>query len=110
VRKSVCRLLSIHRFAVLAAPDARTAIDIFSEYGPVIDIVMTDLVMPGMNGRVLATRLREIRPDVKILFMSGFVDQSTIPSEPSDERIVHKPFTGAQIALAIRRALGSTSA
>src|SRR5262249_41300378 len=98
------------RFAVLAAPDARTAIDIFSEYGTVIDIVMTDLVMPGMNGRTLASRLREIRPEVKILFMSGFADQSIIPADPGDERILHKPFTGAQIAVAIRQALGAVSA
>jgi two-component system cell cycle sensor histidine kinase/response regulator CckA len=111
VRRSVCRLLSIHGFAVISAPDAATAIDIFREYGQVIDLVMTDLVMPIVNGRGLAKRLRELRPDVRVLFMSGFADQTVLANEAGDhdDRVIHKPFTGAEIARAIRRAIGSPS-
>jgi signal transduction histidine kinase len=112
VRRSVCRLLSIHGFAVMSAPDAATAIDIFRDYGKVIDLVMTDLVMPIVNGRGLAKHLRELRPDVKVLFMSGYADQTVLANEAGehDDRVIHKPFTGAEIARAIRRAIGSPSA
>ena len=111
VRRSVCRLLSIHGFAVLSAPDAATAIDIFREYGQVIDLVMTDLVMPIVNGSTLAKHLRVLRPDTKVLFMSGFADQAVLAEEMSvrDDRIVPKPFTGEEIARAIRQAIGSSS-
>jgi two-component system cell cycle sensor histidine kinase/response regulator CckA len=107
----VCRLLSMYGFAVLSAPDAATAIEIFRGYGQVIDLVMTDLVMPIINGRGLAKRLRELRPDVRVLFMSGFADQTVLANEAGehDDRVIHKPFTGAEIARAIRRAIGASS-
>jgi two-component system cell cycle sensor histidine kinase/response regulator CckA len=109
VRKAVCRLLTHQGFTAIEATDAPAAVEIFRERADTIGVVMTDLVMPDMNGRVLAQRLRELRPDVKMLFMSGFADHSALAGDPADEDnlILYKPFTGAEIAAAVRKALGS---
>jgi signal transduction histidine kinase len=107
VRKSVCRLLSLQGFAVLSAPEPKIAIEIFGQYREVIDIVLTDLMMPGMSGRALARRLQQIQPDVRVLFMSGFAEYN-VPGADAlerEERVVQKPFTGTEIARAIRQSL-----
>jgi CheY-like chemotaxis protein len=107
VRKSVCKLLALQGFAVLSAPDPVTAIEIFGEYRSVIDVVLTDLMMPSMSGRSLDRRLRELQPDVRVLFMSGFAEYSVPPADTGDrdDRVLQKPFTGAEIARVIRQAL-----
>ena len=109
VRRSVCRLLALHGFTYVDAPDARTALDIFRDQGVAIDLVITDLVMPVMDGATLAKRLRELRSDVRILFMSGFADVAMLPPDASSngERLVSKPFSGAELAKAVRRALSA---
>jgi CheY-like chemotaxis protein len=103
----VCRLLSLQGFAVLSAPEPMTAIEIFGQYHDVIDLVLTDLMMPGMSGRSLAGRLRELSPDVRVLFMSGFAEYnvSSTDSAEREERVVQKPFTAVQIARVIRQTL-----
>jgi CheY-like chemotaxis protein len=102
VRKSVCKLLSLQGFAVLSAPEPMTAIEIFGQYRDVIDVVLTDLLMPSMSGRSLAQRLRQLQPDVRVLFMSGFAEYN-LSAEERDERVVQKPFTGTEIARVIRQ-------
>jgi PAS domain S-box-containing protein len=87
-------------YAVLAAPDAATALEIASNT-PEIDLLVTDIIMPGnMNGMELAQTLRELRPGIRVVFTSGF------PAEALGERsgklvdgpLLHKPYLRTEFA------------
>ena len=64
--------------------------------GP-IDVLLTDVLMPGMNGPELAAAIREVRPDVKVLFVSGFVDAHSQAQMDEDVPLLNKPFTRRQL-------------
>jgi two-component system, cell cycle sensor histidine kinase and response regulator CckA len=80
---------------------------VWAEHADEIDILVTDLVMPEMGGRDLAARLRESRPDLPILFMSGYADDDATRRGFSDLRIafLSKPFTTELLVSAVRDAL-----
>jgi CheY-like chemotaxis protein len=72
------------------------------------DLVLTDLVMPGMSGRALIARLRESHPEVRTVAMSGYAPRSGDGDDadlPSTVRLVRKPFTNVQLFAALRAAL-----
>ncbi len=75
--------------------------------GLVPDIILSDVVMPGLNGKELIDRIRLIHPKVKVIFMSGFTDNVVIHNGESDERTVYvqKPFTASDIAVIIHQQL-----
>src|SRR5260370_39841232 len=68
--------------------------------GAPIDLLLTDVVMPGMNGRQLAERLREQRPELKVLFMSGYTDDAVIARGVIDHEMafLQKPVGADQLA------------
>jgi YesN/AraC family two-component response regulator len=70
---------------------------------------MTDVVMPGISGRELAGRVKAIRPDIKILFMSGYTDQSVVHHGilDTDAALLQKPFTMAALAAKLREILNT---
>ncbi|MDP1570136.1 MAG: PAS domain S-box protein [Vicinamibacterales bacterium] len=72
-----------------------------------VDLLLTDVVMPGITGRELAERIRARWPATKVLFMSGYMDDTTMRHGVLDgrARLVHKPFNRAQILKAVRDAL-----
>ena len=70
-----------------------------------IDLLLTDLVMPGMNGSQLAAAARTARPDLSIVFISGYADQVAGALSPAD-RLVRKPFGVDDLYQAIEAALG----
>ncbi len=72
VRRTTSMLLRRQGYTVLEAESPHTALRLSSEYTGVIDLLLTDVVMPGMNGRELAEALAEKRPDMKCIFMSGY--------------------------------------
>jgi two-component system, cell cycle sensor histidine kinase and response regulator CckA len=72
VRRVAARKLARAGYHVLQARNAEEALAAVEERGPQIDLVVTDVIMPGLNGRQLAARLLEIKPDVKVLYMSGY--------------------------------------
>ncbi len=97
-------------YRVLEAAGGEDALRIAADYAGPIHLLLTDVVMPGMNGPDLADRLRSIRRDMKVLFMSGFTaeivaDYRVIPGAP----LITKPFTLAGLALKVRRILGYRS-
>jgi DNA-binding NtrC family response regulator len=59
-------------YRTIGAPDADTALGILERPSIKIDVMLTDVIMPGMNGRELAGRARELRPELKVLCMSGY--------------------------------------
>ncbi len=82
-------------YDILAAHDGVEALAVAAQYEGPIALLLTDVVMPHMGGGMLAQRLKEGRPDTRVLFMSGFVDDPTLAAEiaQGDEGLLQKPFT-----------------
>jgi two-component system cell cycle sensor histidine kinase/response regulator CckA len=72
IRESLAYVLHDHGYAVLAAADPETALSLAQAHGGTIDLLVTDVVMRYMSGRELAMRLAESRPDIAVIYMSGF--------------------------------------
>jgi len=80
VRAVVSAILRRRGYEVLEAPRPSVACEIFDRRGPEIDLLLTDIVMPEMNGGALAARLIARRPELRVLFISGYTDSTTQPS------------------------------
>ena len=107
VRALARRILERAGFHVFDARHGADAVRVWEQHADEIDIVVTDLVMPEMGGRELAERLREIRPGLPVLFMSGYADDDRTREGVSDLRVAFlaKPFTTATLVNAVRDAL-----
>ena len=107
VRALARRILERAGFHVFDARHGADAVRVWQQHADEIDIVVTDLVMPEMGGRALAERLREMRPGLPVLFMSGYADDDQTREGVSDVRVAFlaKPFTTATLVGAVRDAL-----
>jgi PAS domain S-box-containing protein len=76
VRRMVVRLLAGEGYQVLEAGDGAEALRVYAPRQGLIALVVTDMILPGMSGKELADRLRELRPDLKILFTSGYTENT----------------------------------
>jgi len=106
VRVIVSTVLRRHGYQVLEASSPRRARDLFEQHASEIDLLLTDVVMPEMNGRVLAELLVALRPELRILFISGYSDMAT----PLDEQnpnvgFLSKPFQASVLAAHVREML-----
>jgi CheY-like chemotaxis protein len=94
-------------YIVLPAATPADALALAVEHNAVIDLLITDVIMPGINGRQLAEQITHLRPQIKRIFMSGYpadiVSQRGVMG--SEEHLLPKPFTLAQLATTVRRAL-----
>ena len=108
VRESTKEILILCGYNVIEAENGLRALEICAEYKEPIHLVLTDVVMPRMNGSELATRLLSILPHTKILFMSGYTDDAIIHHGVLEEGInfIEKPFTPDSLARKIREVLG----
>ncbi len=107
VRGLACRILEKQGYRVIPAQHGRDAMDIATKEEGRIDLVLTDVVMPGMNGRGLVERLSGIRPSIKSLYMSGYTDDDIIRRgflEPS-KSFLQKPFTTEALLQTVRKVL-----
>jgi PAS domain S-box-containing protein len=107
VRGLASRILEKQGYRVLSAQHGREAMDIASREQGNIDLVLTDVVMPGMNGRGLVERLAGIRPTMKSLYMSGYTDDDIIRRgfiEPT-KSFLQKPFTSEALLQTVRKVL-----
>ncbi|MCA9062515.1 MAG: PAS domain-containing protein [Planctomycetaceae bacterium] len=100
-------LLKKMGYVVVSARTAAEAIRTVSTTMTHIDLMITDIVMPGMGGAELARRLRQIQPDLKVLMISGYAALHTDELEQSETafEILRKPFTAAELAERIRQIL-----
>jgi len=104
VRELTVEALRAMNYRVLEAGNGRTALNMLGE-ADTIDLALIDLVMPGMNGRQLATRIRATDPQRAILFMTGYDDLSE-PDDPfTQEMMIRKPFKLVELAAAVERGL-----
>ncbi len=107
VRMFIVRILSSAGYRVLEAANGLEAFEKFKSRVNTIDLLFTDMVMPQMGGRDLAERLREIRPDLKVLFTTGFAHEAVASSRekgPSDP-ILLKPSTQEAVVCKVREVL-----
>jgi two-component system cell cycle sensor histidine kinase/response regulator CckA len=107
IRKLTARILEQAGYRVLDARDAREALETSRHWPQKIDLVLTDVVMPGMNGQEMAEVLRRERPGSRILFMSGHPETSVLRLESlqGEPAFIRKPFTGEQLTRKIRETL-----
>jgi signal transduction histidine kinase/CheY-like chemotaxis protein len=104
VRELTVSALEEMNYRVLAADNGRVAIEVLRQAGTV-DLALIDLVMPVMNGRELATRIRAVEPGRAILFMTGYDDLSGSEDPFAQEMVIKKPFKLVELAAAVERAL-----
>jgi two-component system cell cycle sensor histidine kinase/response regulator CckA len=106
VRAVAERCLQQRGYRVHSAPDGESALRIAVEMKE-IDLLLTDVVMPGMNGRQLAEVFKELRPQTPVLFMSGYTDDTALRLgiETNRVRILSKPFTPDGLAAAVEEAM-----
>jgi PAS domain S-box-containing protein len=104
VRAVVCRVLMKEGYYVLEAADGEEALRLAEHVGKRLDLVVTDLAMPKMGGRELASALSQVHPDVPVLFMSGQRDgEPAWPNDPvTDEVFIRKPFSPSELAARLR--------
>lgn len=107
VREYLAVSLASLGYHVITANSGADAIPIWREKHAAIDMVVTDVVMPGMDGRELVGHLRKIQPDAKFLFMSGYTDDVISSAELSrvGVELISKPFNSEQLAEKIRELL-----
>jgi two-component system, cell cycle sensor histidine kinase and response regulator CckA len=111
LRDLICQALSVSGCTVLSAPEAQEALRILNQQKGVIDLLITDVIMPGMNGPALAKQVRALRPETKILYMTGYSGEFV----RSDMLIpgvsfIQKPFTPADLRRKIRKMLADKPA
>jgi len=94
-------------YRVLAAASGRAAIGVAEGHGPRIDLLVTDLVMPGMSGRELADELRVRRPGLRVLFISGYVEDELARHGIVEAEVafLHKPFSLDELGAKVRAVL-----
>ena len=111
VRAIVERVLGREGFEVLTAPDGEEALRRLEADGGPIDLVVTDLVMPGMGGRELRRRLLADRPGLPVLLVSGYSGEEVARqgARETGEWFLEKPFTPERLLGVVRRILGSVT-
>jgi two-component system, cell cycle sensor histidine kinase and response regulator CckA len=110
LRQLMVRQIEGLGYRPMAAANGGEALILVEENGLRPELVVTDVVMPGMSGRVLMDRLRRALPDAKVIFMSGYTDDSIVQHGVLEERgtyFLSKPFSLVDLAAQIRVALGS---
>jgi hypothetical protein len=107
VREPVRRMLQRSGYTVLAAPDAAEALEIARKHASDIDLLLTDVVMPGRSGKELWVDVIDLRPATKVLFMSGYNQDLIVNEGVLDEGVslIEKPFSAEDLLRKVRDVL-----
>ena len=104
IRRMVEKMLWNSGYTVLKASGATEALSV-CESSAALDLVVTDIAMPGMNGFDLAERISERWPAMRILFMSGCANDLSVRRQLYERPLLPKPFTGDELANKVRELL-----
>ena len=109
VRRAVTQALERRGYRVVQADDGEDAVQRFRTGAASFDIVVTDLVMPGIDGVAVAGLLREVKPTLPVLYISGYTEHAALRNGEFGERTacLTKPFTSEELAVALRSVLRS---
>jgi len=107
LRKLALTFLEAGGFRVLSAESGESALEVAARFGGAFDLLLTDVVMPGMNGRVLAEQMMPRQPGMKVLYMSGYTDSFIAGHGVLDPetQLLHKPFTEEVLIRKVREVL-----
>ncbi|BCS35342.1 hypothetical protein TBR22_A45690 [Luteitalea sp. TBR-22] len=107
VLRLVRRVLEAEAMVVLSAQDAEEALLLADQHGGAIDLLLTDVVMPGMNGLELAQRVLPHRPGMRVLFMSGYADHAVVQRDIIDagRPFLQKPFAPDRLLARVKEVL-----
>jgi two-component system cell cycle sensor histidine kinase/response regulator CckA len=111
VRDLACRFLRSQGLHVLEAGNGAEALHVAGQWAGVIDLLVTDVVMPLMGGAELAQRLRRTRPGVKVLYITGYTHDTIVAQgvvDP-DVTLLTKPFSSAELSATVRQAIAADS-
>jgi len=103
------RMLELKGYRVIPAADGAEALAAMARSGVSVDLLLTDVVMPGMSGRDLAERILETHPDLKVIYSSGYTEDVIVRKGLGDQRahFLRKPFTIDDLAGKVREVLDS---
>ncbi len=109
LRELVRKTLEQYGYRVMEAQSGAAAIETITKYDGLISLLVTDVVMPEMNGREVAMRAQTLRPDLKVLYMSGYTDDAIAHHGVLETGVnfIEKPFTAKALAAQIRKVLDS---
>jgi len=109
IMRMIAKVLNSCGYKVLCADDGQMALRIAGEHKGSIHLMLTDIIMPNMGGRELAERLFENRPDMKILYMSGYTDNAIVHHGVLEKGLsfIQKPFSSNNLRKKVREVLGN---
>jgi len=109
VRELVSLLLSSKGYTILTAENPSDVERLCMKHSGSIDLLLTDMILPGVTGREVAKRVGAICPGIKVLYMSGYTDDALIRSHGLDESFafLQKPFSKGSVAAKVREVLDS---
>ena len=112
VRDLAHEYLEMVGYQVLEAENSYVALEMAAMHSGPIHLLLTDVVMPGIGGRELSARIAAIRPEIKILYMSGYADHAVVHQDilAANATLLQKPFTLATLAVKLREVLAETVA
>jgi len=102
VREVVAEVLQAAGYRVLIAKNAAEAIDTFHGWGPEVDLLLTDVILPGETGHVLAARLRHANSRLEVLYVTGYSEQMGMRSSANEDCLA-KPFSTEALLQRVRR-------
>lgn len=107
VRTIAEQILTAAGYRVLCAADGVAALKIVATHKEPIDLLLSDVIMPGMTGPELSEVLEKVRPEIKVLYMSGFADDAILRERTLEKAFsfLQKPFSRAQLAQKVRQVL-----
>jgi CheY-like chemotaxis protein len=112
VRMTACRALERCGYVVLTASCGEDAVGICRDYPGAVHVLVADVVMPGVCGRRLIDAARKLRPDLRVIVMSGYSSDAVLNEGVEDPNVefLSKPLTGAKLASTVRRVLDKAHA
>jgi CheY-like chemotaxis protein len=105
LRAALAKLLMAKDYRMLEAPDAQSALSSVMQLGNQLDVLIIDIVLPGMNGFELARAVRSLYPKIGIIYMSAYCSPETVDSELNSDVLLAKPVTISVLVEALERVL-----